>query len=344
MIKNTAFLYDKSRNAFYNEDCVLGSKKYIDSNSIDLIITDPPYGIEGDTLHKHYNRNEGFVVDGYIEVPKREYADFSVRWIREAERILRPGGSMYVVSGYTNLSDILNALKETSLKEVNHIIWKFNFGVYTTRKYVSSHYHILFYEKPGGKRTFNTFVRYGQTEKLNHGGSANYEDREDVWVINREYKPGVVKNKNELPTELLIKMVQYSSNEGDTVCDLFLGGFSTAKVAIGLNRYTVGFELNSKMFEHKAKEISNIEPGHLIPSLKKPSGKALTNYGKPWNIQEIARCRNRYREIYQKIRNKKKSIELLSDEFERGYFAILNILEHPYPTEKISERKTISFL
>jgi site-specific DNA-methyltransferase (adenine-specific) len=37
----------------------------------------------------------------------------------------------------------------------DHILWKYNFDVYTSRKYASSHYHILFYEKPGGRRTFN---------------------------------------------------------------------------------------------------------------------------------------------------------------------------------------------
>jgi site-specific DNA-methyltransferase (adenine-specific) len=113
---------------FYNEECIAGIRDHLQNNSVDLIITDPPYGICGDTLHRHYNRDERYVIPGYVEIPDREYADFSVRWIREAERVLRPGGSIYIVSGYTNLYDILHALKQTSLIEVNHIIWKFRFG------------------------------------------------------------------------------------------------------------------------------------------------------------------------------------------------------------------------
>ncbi|MEJ2303232.1 MAG: DNA methyltransferase, partial [Anaerolineales bacterium] len=109
---------------------------------------------------------------------------------------------------------ILKALRETQLEELNHIIWKYNFGVYTKTKYVSSHYHILFYKKPGKPHTFNTYARYGALEKTEDGGRMNYIDREDVWIINREYKPGRVKNKNELPTALLTKMIRYSSNEG----------------------------------------------------------------------------------------------------------------------------------
>jgi len=216
-------------NKFYNIDCIEGSQKYLSDNSIDLIITDPPYGINGDKLHKHYNRREEFVIDGYIEIPQKEYAEFSEKWIKEAERVLKPGGSIYIVSGYTNLVDILNALKKTKLKELNHIIWKYNFGVYTKNKYVSSHYHILYYTKPGKKHTFNTFCRYSDSEKNEMDRSLNYIDREDVWIINREYKPAKKKNKNELPTELLIKMISYSSNINDIVCDFFLGSFSTAR-------------------------------------------------------------------------------------------------------------------
>jgi len=138
-------IFNNLYNKFYNEDCISGSKKYIPNNSIDLIISDPPYGINGDKLHKHYNRNEDKVFSGYIEIPQKEYSNFSERWIKEAERVLKPGGSIYIISGYTNLIDILNALNKTKLIMKNHIIWKYNFGVYT---------------------------------KTN--GSANYKDREDV--------------------------------------------------------------------------------------------------------------------------------------------------------------------
>jgi len=309
---------------FYNLDCIEGCKKYISDNSVDLIITDPPYGINGDKLHKHYNRDEGFVLDGYIEIPQNEYSQFSTEWIKEAERILKPGGSIYIVSGYSNLIDILSALRKTKLKEINHIIWKYNFGVYTKNKFISSHYHILYYVKPGKKYTFNTFTRFNQDEKNNNDGSLNYRDREDVWVINREYKPGKVKNKNELPKELLIKMIQYSSNENDLICDLFLGSFSTAKVAIGLNRNVVGFEKSKIAYDYQISQMKNIKRGYLINEIKPPKKSALINQGKYWSDEDLNLLKKRYYELSLNEKTKKNIIETLMKEFGRGRFSILN--------------------
>jgi len=309
-------------NCFFNEDCITGAREHIEANSIDLIITDPPYGINGDSLHLHYNRNESLVVDGYVEVPQSKYEQFSLDWIKEAERILKPGGAIYIISGYTNLYFILHALKATKLKEVNHIIWKYSFGVFTRKKFVSSHYHILYYEKPGGSRTFNVESRYGLKEEFETGRSINYWDREDVWKIPRQYKPRKIKNKNELPDDLLIKILQYSSNEGDRVCDFFLGGFSTARVAIGLNRKITGFEVSPLIFKQKIGEIEKIEPGQLLPQLRVPNINNPENQGKSWSRDDCEKLIARYDELTSEGQLKKEIMKTLQKEFKRGYWAI----------------------
>jgi site-specific DNA-methyltransferase (adenine-specific) len=213
------------------------------------------------------------------------------------------------------------------LEELNHIIWKYNFGVYTKTKYVSSHYHILFYKKPGKRHTFNTYARYGALEKSEDGGRLNYRDREDVWIINREYKPGQIKNKNELPTALLSKMIRYSSNEGDLICDLFLGGFSTAKVAIGLNRFATGFEISQKAYEYQIKEIEKIIPGSFLDEVKEPVGSNLDNQGKPWTEEEKSQVYERYKTLRSRLKTKKAVVDELSKEFGRGRFSLDKVLK-----------------
>jgi site-specific DNA-methyltransferase (adenine-specific) len=312
---------------FYNTDCIAGAKQYLADNSIDLMVTDPPYGIGGDTLHKHYNRDETKVLDGYIEVPQGEYPQFTHDWIQEAARVLKPGGSLYIVSGYTNLIHILNALAATKLQEINHLIWKYNFGVYTKKKYISSHYHVLFYQKPGAEATFNTFSRYADAEKNEEGaGSLNYQDREDVWVINKEFKPGKIKNKNELPTQLLTKIIQYSSKEGDMVCDFFLGSFSTAKVAIGLNRRACGFEKSSIAFEHQLKETEQLEVGYLLKDLRLPPPNQYFNQGKPLTQEDIAEIKAQFLSLKKSGMTKKAAIEKIGLSTGRGPFSLLNII------------------
>jgi len=86
---------------------------------------------------------------------------------------------------------------------------------------------------------------------MSDGEPSEYNDREDVWSINREYKsPKTIKNQNELPPKLVEKIIKYSSNTGDKVMDMFLGGFTTARVGLKLGREPLGFEINRKSFNH----------------------------------------------------------------------------------------------
>ena len=231
----------------YNEDCIKGAAR-IDSNSIDLGIYDPDFGIGGSSFSTLYNRKTSKIIGGYFEAPQ-DYQSFSNQWIAQATRILKPNGTIYIVSGWTNLRAILNSVEESGLVTLNHIIWKYNFGVYTTRKFCSSHYHILRLGK-SKKVKFNRTCRYTPEEKNESGGSLLYQDMEDVWYIKKEYSRGTLKNCNKLPDELVDKMILYSSDPGDLVCDFFLGNGTTAKRALALRRNIVGFEINPVAFRH----------------------------------------------------------------------------------------------
>ena len=221
-------------------------REHVSNESVDLIFTDPPYGIDGDQLDQHYNRDDSKVIPGYVDVPESQYAAWSQEWINECERVLRPGGSMYIVSGYTNLHHILNALHVTKLEEINHIVAQYSFGVYTKKKWVSSHYHVLFWAKPvtrGKSRTFNTHCRFQDTTE-------SYNDRLSVQMLPREYKKGEMRNANQLSEIFIEKFIQYSSNPGDLVLDPFGGSFSTGRAALTLGRKFVGFELNYNAYQH----------------------------------------------------------------------------------------------
>ena len=248
----------------YNKCCIEGMKKHIKNESIDLIFTDPPYGINGDKIDVVYNRNESKVVPGYIEVPLSEYESFSKKWINECERVLRPGGSIYIISGYTNLHHILNALHSTKLNQINHIIAKYSFGVSTKNKWVSSHYHVLYWAKPNKgnkKRIFNSNWKFSDQKD-------SYHDRLSVQDLPRDYKPNQIKNKNQLSEKFIEKFIKYSSNKNDIVLDCFCGSFTTGRVSLRSGRKFVGFELNKNAFDAFVPTLNNIKIEKEIAPIK----------------------------------------------------------------------------
>lgn len=217
----------RTDDVFY-EDCIKGMKK-LPSKSIDVIIADPPFGLNFTGKESIYNRDARFVKSGYQEVDTN-YEQFSRDWIGELPRIMKETGSAWIVSGWTNLGDVLTAAKESGLTLINHIIWKYQFGVFTRRKFVTSHYHILFLAK-SEKYYFNKVMHYPL----------------DVWEINRTYRRGEAKNGTKLPENLILRCIDFSSKPGQLILDPFMGNGTTATAAKGTFRHYLGFEANKAM-------------------------------------------------------------------------------------------------
>ncbi|MCX7909307.1 MAG: site-specific DNA-methyltransferase [Ignavibacteria bacterium] len=239
----------------YNLDCIEGMK-FIPDSFVDLIITDPPFAIDFKAKKENYNRKSERVIEGYNEIPKQLYYDFTIQWMSQAFRVLKETGSMFVFSGWNNLKDILNAIDALGFITVNHIIWKYQFGVVTKRKFVTSHYHCLYVCKNEKKRKFFPYARFTPDAKDNDGTSLHYKDKEDVWFIKREYWAGSVKTPTKLPAELITKILLYTSEKGDIVLDPFLGSGQVALVAKSLERHYIGFEIVKEYYEFAAKRLN----------------------------------------------------------------------------------------
>jgi len=231
--------------------------KAIPDEKIDLVVTDPPFAINFKAKKANYNRTGSRVLSGYNEITKENYYEFTLNWMSQCFRILKESGGMYVFSGWNNLGDILNAIEEIGFITVNHIIWKYQFGVVTSRKFVTSHYHCLYICKNDKKRKFFPYERFGKEEKNNQGRSLHYKDKEDVWEIKREYWTGDEKTPTKLPAEIIKKILQYSSEEGDLVFDPFLGSGQTAVVSKLLKRNYMGFEIVKEYFDFISKRLKS---------------------------------------------------------------------------------------
>lgn len=246
--KKKAFgLYENSHFSFpVNTIHYLDFIKYSDlvpDKSVNCIIADPPFGISFTGKESLYNRKSSNVQSGYVEVDKY-YDEFCKLWISKLSRMLNDKGSVWIFSGWSNLSSILNAISYTNLNLINHVIWKYQFGVYTKRKFVSSHYHLLFLTK-SKDYFFNKIDNYPL----------------DVWEINRTYSPNELKNGTKLPHSLVMKCIDYSSKPGDLIFDPFMGNGTTAVVSKSSYRHYLGFEINKSMDKIIDNNLNQVDVG-----------------------------------------------------------------------------------
>jgi len=234
---------EKTRKGFdviLSEDCRTGLKK-MKKESVNLVVTDPPFAIDFQKVGSQYNRKSENVLRGYNEIKQEEYFDFTVEWLKQVKRVLTQDGSMFLVSGWSNLRDILNAVEEVGFETINHLIWKYQFGVFTKKKFVTSHYHILFLVRDKKDYVFNKIDHYP----------------EDVLEIKREYWANKVKTPTRLPEQLVSLLIAYGSNEGDVVLDPFMGSGTTAVCAKKMNRYYMGFEIVPEFCEFANNRVKN---------------------------------------------------------------------------------------
>ncbi|MGV9171589.1 MAG: DNA-methyltransferase [Promethearchaeia archaeon] len=240
-------------------NCIEGMKKLPES-SIDLIIADPPFGIDFDKIGSQYRRDNNFVVEGYNEI-ESDYDQFTLSWIKELPRIMKDTASAYIISGWTNLLDVLEASEKAGLYLINHIIWKYQFGVFTRKKFVTSHYHVLFLVKDEEQYFFNKIIHYP----------------EDVWEIPRKYRPGQKKNSTKLPEKVVTRCIDFSSKPGDLILDPFMGNGTTAVCAKGSYRHFYGFEMNENLKEIIKNNLAKTTLGQFYKPYitNKPSAEEL---------------------------------------------------------------------
>ena len=207
--------------------------------SIDLVITDPPYNIGIDY---------GF---GEKADRRADYWSWCREWIRLCHRVLKPTGAIWIISGQEHAAEIDLSLQLEGLHVRNRITWHETFGVYCHRKFGRTSRPIYYAVMDPKRFTFNreaVTVPSARREKYGDRRAApGGKIMGDVWSIARvcgtfrERLPGV---PTQLPEMLVERIIRVSSNEGDTVLDPFLGSGTTLAVAAKLGRGGVGIELN----------------------------------------------------------------------------------------------------
>ena len=245
----------------------------LDSDSIDLIVADPPYN-----LGKNYGNN--------IDLKDRQaYQDFTRDWLTQAYRVLKPGGSLYCFMGVKFIARLYLLLEEDlQMTPQGWITWHYTQGMGRKRGFSPRHEDILWFSK-GEDATFNLDdVRVPQKyfRKRNNMSGANPGD---VWQFSHVHYCAAERlpHPTQKPEALLERIIAASSNAGETVLDPFLGSGTTARVAQVLGRNSIGFDINPD-YVNMAKErldvpfegFDSIDPRKERAPKDLPKQEALT--------------------------------------------------------------------
>ena len=172
----------------YCMDVVEGLKK-LDSNSADCIILDPPYNIG-----KDYGNNK-------TNLQMTEYISWAQEWLSECERILKPGGTMYIYG----FSEILAHLSVNININQRWLVWHYtNKTVPSLNFWQRSHESILCCWKED-KTFFRDQVRVPYTDNFIKGYKGKNRKRPGTtgWVVKSDETSYTVNDKGALPRDVI---------------------------------------------------------------------------------------------------------------------------------------------
>lgn len=202
-------------------DC-LELMKTIPDGSVDMVLTDPPYGMG-------YQSNHRVASDKFPKI----LGDTDLGWIddfaKECYRVLSDNSAAYVFCSWHNIDTFKSAF-EANFKLKNLIVWVKNNhgGGDLTGAYAPKHEFVLYMHK--GRSLF----RNGRTP--------------DVVMFDKVSGQKMV-HPTEKPIPLLEKFIMDSSDTGNTIFDPFMGSGTTGIAAKNLGRNFIGIELDHNYFQ-----------------------------------------------------------------------------------------------
>ncbi|MBS1858840.1 MAG: site-specific DNA-methyltransferase [Acidobacteria bacterium] len=238
--------------------------------SFDLAIADPPYNLSKGNNWKWDNSADlpGFggnwnkVMASWDRQPLSVYLDFTIGWIRQLKRVVRPTGSLWIHGTYHNIGIINFALQLLEVEIINEVVWfkRNSFPNLSGRRLTASHETILWAHTGGRKRQY--FFDYERAralsapeDQLKQGG----KQLRTVWDIpnnksREELRDG--KHPTQKPLRLLRRMIDISARPGTRCLVPFAGSGSECVACAGAGIAFLGFETDPGYFQVCRKRLA----------------------------------------------------------------------------------------
>ena len=222
--------------------------KEIPNESIDCIVTSPPYW-------------KGFEYEAYFNSYK-QYLDWCVKWLKECKRVLKTNGTFYL--NVINDSEITIrafeimeiATRELMYKLHDTIIWyRYNQQPANTNRQLTNQCEYIFMLRHTSSnielhknKAFEYNPQLFKTKNVGNVWELPFNSgKSDVSGFGRKETRSKWGHSG-FPVELPETCILLSTNEGDTVLDCFMGSGTTGVACKKLNRNFIGIELNKKYF------------------------------------------------------------------------------------------------
>ena len=209
----------------------------LEDESVDLVLTDPPYGIS----YTNPNRTKKFKL---IEMDNN--LDWLDDFIKGCSKILKNNSHFYCFSSNKHLLKFLMTYEKYFKQEnILAIKQRHSSGIYNPYSFRYSWDAVIFGGK--GRRKLNEIklhktLRFGRDKRERHEFKVYYNDFIDYYYSN-EFNLNLT-HPTQKDEELIKFFILLSSNENDTILDPFLGSGTTMKVAQDLGRSCIGIEIN----------------------------------------------------------------------------------------------------
>jgi site-specific DNA-methyltransferase (adenine-specific) len=235
--------------------------------SVDLVFADPPYNIkkaEWDSFES-----------------QEQYVAWSLQWIEEAARVLKPTGTLYIC-GFSEILADIKLPASRFFKGCKWLVWHYKNKANLGSDWGRSHESILHFRK-SRQFTFNVddvrvpygdhTLKYPEHPQAVTSQYGKGQERDNWQPHPRGAKPRDVieipttcngmhektPHPTQKPEELLRQIILASSNEGELVIDPFLGSGTTAVAAEQLKRKWKGCDLSLEYCQWAGKRIELVE-------------------------------------------------------------------------------------
>lgn len=242
--------------------------------SVDLIIADPPYNLsKGSEVSIGATRKlPGMggawskAMEDWDNLELEEYLTFTLAWLRQTKRILKPTGSMWIFGSYHNIGIVNVACQILELEIINEVVWykKNAFPNLAGRRLTASHETMLWVHT-GTEKSRKYYFDYDYS-KL---GDFAYDSLKSpgkqmrtVWEIsnNKERRElAFGKHPTQKPLRILKRIIQLASAEGDLVFTPFAGAGSECLAALETGRQYLGVEIDAGYVEIAQNRLENAQ-------------------------------------------------------------------------------------